>query len=70
MGQVLQLDEARKRREKELRKLSPSGQAWVNEISAHHPEWGPKEIESLHDEPSPFGPTHHDARRNSAAQKT
>jgi hypothetical protein len=29
MGQVLQLDEARKRREKELRKLSPRRQAWV-----------------------------------------
>jgi hypothetical protein len=55
MGQVLQLDEARKRREKELRKLSPSRQAWVKEISAHHPEWGPKEIESLHDELEAWG---------------
>jgi hypothetical protein len=48
MGQVVDLKQFKKEREREERKLDPRRQDLVRRISRDHPEWGPKEIEELH----------------------
>jgi hypothetical protein len=55
MGHVVDLKSMKAERDKQSRKLDPKRLALVKEISAHHPEWGPKEIESLHDHLDSWG---------------
>jgi hypothetical protein len=54
-AQILDFKEAKERRERELRKLDPKRQAWIKQIASQYPEWGPKEIESLHEELDAWG---------------
>jgi transposase len=55
MGQVVDLRQVKEQREREQRKVDPKRQAWVREIAQHHPEWGPKELEKLHQELDAWG---------------
>jgi hypothetical protein len=52
---IVQLDEARKRRERELRKLDPKRQALVKHMASQHPEWGPEGLEEGHQELESWG---------------
>jgi hypothetical protein len=48
VGEVVQLKEKRQERDRERRKLDPRRQALVRQIAQHHPEWGPEELQKLH----------------------
>ncbi len=47
-AQILDFKQATEQRERERRKADPKRQALVKQIADQYPEWGPKEIESLH----------------------
>jgi hypothetical protein len=42
-------------KEREQRKVDPRRQALVRQIAAGHPEWGPKELQELHNELDEWG---------------
>jgi hypothetical protein len=55
MGQVVDLKQVKEQRAREHRKVDPKRQALVREIAQHHPEWGPKELEKLHQKLEAWG---------------
>ena len=48
MVQIVDFKQAKEQQELERRKLDPKRQALVKRIADQYPEWGPKEIEELH----------------------
>jgi hypothetical protein len=48
MVQIVDFKQAKEQRERERRKLDPKRQALVKQIADQYPEWGPKELEELH----------------------
>ena len=54
-AQIVDLQQYRDARERERRKLDPKRQALVKQIADQYPEWGPKEIEHLHQELEAWG---------------
>jgi hypothetical protein len=49
MVQIVDFKQAKEQRERERRKQDPKQQA-LKQIADQHPEWGPKELEELHQE--------------------
>jgi hypothetical protein len=54
-AQIVDLQQYRDARERERRKLDPKRQQLVRQFLRDHPEWGPKEIEHLHQELEAWG---------------
>jgi len=51
----LRVKHAAELKERELRKLDPKRQDLVRRIMADHPEWGPEELQRLHDDLDEWG---------------